>query len=118
MEHNILLSKLSVYGFAGTFLNLIESYLSDRFQCVEFHTIKSKLQQVSIGVPQGSILGPLLFILYINDLPNVCKQASTLLYADDTAIFSSNQRTQHNYKVPYILSYHCSVVGLEQISSL
>ena len=93
VEHNILLSKLSVYGFAGTFFNLIESYLSDRFQCVEFHTIKSKLQQVSIGVPQGSILGPLLFILYINDLPNVCKQASTLLYADDTAIFFQSKNT-------------------------
>ena len=93
VEHSILLNKLSAYGFSGTFLKLIKSYLSDRYQCVEFQSFRSKLQKVSIGVPQGSILGPLLFILYINDLPNACAEASTLLYADDTAIFFEAENT-------------------------
>ena len=75
VEHKILFSKLHAYGFSGIFLNLLESYLTDRYQCVEYLNIQSSMQKINIGVPQGSILGPLLFILYINDLPNVCKQA-------------------------------------------
>jgi len=87
VDHSILLNKLFAYGFTNTFLNMIHSYLTDRYQCVEYLNIKSNLQKINIGVPQGSILGPLLFILYINDFPNVCSEASTLLYADDTAVF-------------------------------
>ena len=92
VDHGILLKKLGAYGFKNTCLNIINSYLTDRYQCVEYENITSNLRNVNIGVPQGSILGPLLFILYINDFPDVCREASTLLYADDTAIFfqSSN----------------------------
>ena len=65
----------------------MKSYLSDRTQCVQINKVKSTFQQIEMGVPQGSILGPLLFILYVNDFPFVGKHITTYLYADDTAIF-------------------------------
>lgn len=86
VEHDILLLKLQSYGFNYTFLSLIKSYLHNRCQCVDYMHVKSELRQINIGVPQGSILGPLLFLLYINDLHKVCNMAKTLLYADDTAL--------------------------------
>ena len=87
VDHSFLTGKLERYGFAGTSLNLIKSYLTNRYQCVDFNGTKSNLKPVQIGVPQGSILGPLLFLLYINDFPNVSKNITFLQYADDTAIF-------------------------------
>ena len=68
---------------------LIKSYLSDRLQYVELDNVKSSRINVKYGVPQGSILGPLLFILYINDLPNSLVNQPTL-FADDTCILISN----------------------------
>ena len=73
--------------------------MSERKQCVKINESVSDLLNVNIGVPQGSILGPLLFIIYINDLPNVLISGSCLLYADDTAIFfegSEEKRLQEN----------------------
>ena len=87
VDHNILLSKLSAYGISGNFLNVIKSYLSDREQFVQYQNAKSSCCKIHIGVPQGSILGPLLFIIYVNDFPNICNASSSYLYADDTAIF-------------------------------
>ena len=88
---NILLQKLSLYGVAGNALNLLTSYLSNRTHRVKFNGIVSGARDLTCGVPQGSVLGPLLFLLYINDLSQVCPVAKCLLFADDTAIFYSAQ---------------------------
>ena len=86
VDHDILIGKCSKYGITGTALDLLKSYLANRKQCVEYSGVRSGLENVAVGVPQGSILGPLLFLIYINDLPNVCKKSHCLLYADDTAL--------------------------------
>ena len=87
VDHKILLHKLQLYGVNGTFLSIIASYLSNRHQCVEYIHAKSGLKQIMMGVPQGSVLGPLLFIIYINDFPNISTKFESLLYSDDTAQF-------------------------------
>ena len=89
VDHHILISKLDHYGVRGTALRWFESYLSGRQQYVEFNGICSESCQIKCGVPQGSILGPLLFLLYINDLYNVPKVVDFILFADDTNIFFS-----------------------------
>ena len=87
VDHTILLNKLSHYGIRGNALLLLKSYLSDRTQTVSLSGKTSDSKIMDYGVPQGSILGPLLFIIYINDIPNVCKLAKFILYADDANIF-------------------------------
>ena len=91
IDHNILLKKLDHYGIRGITLDLFKSYISNRFQCIEFDGVLSDLKKLNCGVPQGSVLGPILFILYINDLPNISKLFKPVLYTDDTnIIFSSD----------------------------
>ena len=90
IDHNILLHKLHNYGIRGTPHDLIKSYLSNRKQYVKIGCQESEKLVVKYGVPQGSVLGPLLFLLYINDLNNAisCKENyEIILYADDTNIF-------------------------------
>ena len=86
VQHDILLSKMQLMGFRGLPLALFKSYLSNRKQCVRVGSARSSLRSVNIGVPQGSILGPILFIIYVNDLPMVSNVVSTVLFADDTSI--------------------------------
>ena len=83
---DILMMKLSHFGIRGSLLSIIQSYFSNRIQVVEANGSTSYQREVKLGVPQGSILGPLFFILYINDLVNVSKQVQFLLFADDTAV--------------------------------
>lgn len=89
LDHNILLRKLALYGVRGIAIEWFSSYLSNRHQFVEIDNVKSVLLPVDCGVPQGSILGPLLFVLYVNDLVNVSKLANTIMFADDTNLFFS-----------------------------
>ena len=87
VPHNRLLYKLGCYGVAGKLLSWIEAFLSNRWQQVTIGGCQSNLVPVASGVPQGSVLGPLLFLLYVNDLPDVVS-CPVKMFADDTKLFS------------------------------
>lgn len=87
VDHNILLSKLQYYGFRGKALSLLNSYLSFRQQVVLINGIQSEAKRLLCGVPQGSILGSLLFNIYVNDIVNINSNAKFVIYADDTSLF-------------------------------
>ena len=89
VDHSILFSKLEHYGIRGLALSLIKSYLTNRFQYVEVNGCESSKLPITCGVPQGSILGPLLFLLYVNDIANVSNIFMTTIFADDTNLFYS-----------------------------
>ena len=84
--YDILLHKLRYYGFFGTELKLLRCYLRNREQYVKYNNYQSELIDISTGVPQGSILGPLLFSICINDLITVSDKLNFIMYADDTTI--------------------------------
>ena len=89
IDHNIMVKKLYHYGIHGIALKWFESYLSDRKQYVFFENSASELLHLSTGVPQGSILGPLLFIIYINDVKNSTTLFDIIGYADDTTLYGT-----------------------------
>ena len=93
VNHNILLTKLEHYGVRGVIYNWFKSYLSGRTQYVFYNGESSSLKEISCGVPQGSVLGPLLFLIYINDLPNISEKLQFFLFADDTNIYYESRNT-------------------------
>jgi len=104
VDHKILLAKLENIGIRGQVLSWFESYLTNRQQLVVYKGHLSKLKPVKYGVPQGSILGPLLFLFFINNLPKASNLANFILFADDSnVLFTQSPMTL--YFTWLILSY-------------
>ena len=91
VNHDILFTKLEFYGVRGLPLSLFKSYLNGRQQYVEYNGVSSTRSNIVCGVPQGSILGPLLFLLYINDLAHASDKIFSILFADDSNLFLSGK---------------------------
>ena len=93
VNHDILLYKLSNYGIGGVVYQWFKKYLSDRKQFISVAGVSSEIGSISMGVPQGSVFGPLLFLLYVNDIH---KAAKVKLFADDTNLFLYDKKSLHS----------------------
>ena len=90
VDHAILLKKVECYGLRGQCNKILQSYLLNRKQFVQYYNKRSQEMEVNVGVPQGSVLGPLLFLLYINDIEN-CISTFYCAFADDMSLISCNR---------------------------
>ena len=97
VNHSILLKKLIHYGIRGNAFELIKSYLNDRVQYMQINNFISSNKEILCGVPQGSVLGPLLFLLYVNDIQNA-SDFNIRLFADDTLLYFSKKKTMRSRK--------------------
>ena len=91
VNHDILVRKVDLYGITGNALSMIKSYLTDSKQKCQLGDLITSQSRVTCCIPQGSILGPLLFLLYINDLPDCLRQVSPRLFADDTNLTAAGE---------------------------
>ena len=115
IDHTILINKLTFYGIHGVALDLIKSYLNNRYQFVEYDGVQSSMLPISTGVPQGSILGPLLFITYINDFPNASRLFNFIMYADDTTLSCTVPRSLNpNENVEFECSLNKELCGIDE----
>jgi len=96
-DHKILINKLEYYGMRGQSLNWFKSYFYDRTQYIQYKGISSEKQCITCGVPQGSVLGPLLFIIYTNDLPLSLTDTKAILFSYDTTLYASSKRPDELY---------------------
>ena len=113
VDHNILIKKLEYYGIRGIVNDWFQSYLNGRAQFVSFDNISSPLQHISCGVPQGSVLGPLLFLLYINDFQTCAPYFEFHLYADDSNLFCNDKslydlETSINTQLHFVDDWLCA----------
>ena len=99
VNYKILLTKLEHYGIRGIILDWFKSYLTDRKQYVSVNGANSSCLTVNCGVPQGWVLGPLLFLIYINDLPLSSSKLAFYLFADDTNFYCESDKTHHLQRV-------------------
>ena len=100
VDHNILCIKLKLYGVQQRELSWFESYLFNRKQFCRVSGVDSKIREMEVGVPQGSCLGPLLFLIYINDLPQAVQDSTISMYADDTSLcYQSHDLTRLNQAI-------------------
>ena len=99
VNHSVLIDKLYHYGIRGNALEWFRRYLSDRSRCVSYNGVRSSTKSITCGVPQGSIFGPLLFLIYINDLYNVCRDSLPILFADDTNLFYKGNKMEDLGKI-------------------
>lgn len=117
VNHGKLLKKLQKYGIKGLAFSWFKSYLTDRKQFVHINNLNSPLLEITIGVPQGSILGPILFLLYINDLPDA-SLLKALLFADDTTLLAAHEDLEElcrfvNSELKKITDYfRCNLLSL------
>ena len=117
VDHQILLKKLEYYGIRGLANNWFRSYLTNRQQFVSVNGINSTKQNMNYGVPQGSVLGPLLFLIYINDLNKAIKFCTTHHFADDTNLFFSDKSMKKIQKyVNFDLKFLCNWLKANKIS--
>ena len=98
LSHKILIDKIKHLGITGLTYKLLQRYLLNRQQYVAFKNCRSDLKFINNGVPQGSILGPMLFVIYINDFPNASKLYNFIMYADDTSLFCCLEDIQSPHK--------------------
>ena len=112
INHSILIKKLPHFGFQDNATKWIENYLCNRKQLTTANNIKSSLLSVTYGVPQGSILGSSLFLLYINDIGKAIKHCNYLLYADDIVLYTANNNltitSQHMNEDLQLVQQWCS----------
>ena len=106
INHSLLLAKLEAYGFSMTSLKLMQSYLCNRFQRTSVNASFSDWKEIETGVPQGSILGPLLFNIFLNDIFYFINNGNLCNYADDNTLYSigkSLNMVKENFKINFLI---------------
>ena len=109
VDHKILISKLKNYDVRGNNLNWFENYLNNRKQFIAYNNKYISFETITCGVPQGSILGPLLLLIYGNDLNEVSKILDPIMFADDTNFFYS-----HHHKKTLFETVNCEIRNISQ----